>query len=197
MAYVYRHIRLDKNKPFYVGIGTRKNYLRAKTIVRRNNYWHNIVNKTHWYYEIILDDLTIEEAQIKEKEFIALYGRADLGNGDLVNLTNGGDGTFGFKVSEATKKKISQNNLGKKLSAEHILKISKSNKGMTRSLEAKQKMRDAKLGKKPSSDTKNKMSLSHMGNKSNSGRKLPECQKEKMRISQRIRRERELKGKIL
>ena len=197
MAYVYRHIRLDKNKPFYIGIGTRKNYLRAKTIVKRNTYWHNIVNKTDWYYEIMLDDLTIEEAQVKEKELIALYGRADLGKGELVNLTNGGDGTFGLKVSESTRERMRQFNLGKKLSKEHILKISESNKGKHLSTEAKQKMRDAKIGKKPSSDTRNKMSLSHMGNKSNLGRKLPEEQKEKMRTSQKIRRERELNGRVL
>ena len=31
MAYLYRHIRLDKNKPFYVGIGDNdnNNYKRA------------------------------------------------------------------------------------------------------------------------------------------------------------------------
>ena len=23
MAYVYRHIRLDKNEPFYIGVGTK------------------------------------------------------------------------------------------------------------------------------------------------------------------------------
>ena len=29
MAYVYRHIRLDKNEPFYIGIGSDKEYKRA------------------------------------------------------------------------------------------------------------------------------------------------------------------------
>ena len=29
MAYVYRHIRLDKNEPFYIGIGSDKTYKRA------------------------------------------------------------------------------------------------------------------------------------------------------------------------
>jgi hypothetical protein len=27
--YVYRHIRLDKNEPFYIGIKNKKNYARA------------------------------------------------------------------------------------------------------------------------------------------------------------------------
>ena len=29
MAYIYRHIRLDKNEPFYIGIGSDKDYKRA------------------------------------------------------------------------------------------------------------------------------------------------------------------------
>lgn len=28
MAYLYRHIRLDKNEPFYIGIGSDSNYNR-------------------------------------------------------------------------------------------------------------------------------------------------------------------------
>jgi hypothetical protein len=31
MAYVYRHIRLDKNEPFYIGVGSDSNYSRAFT----------------------------------------------------------------------------------------------------------------------------------------------------------------------
>ena len=29
MAYLYRHIRLDKNEPFYIGIGSDTNFKRA------------------------------------------------------------------------------------------------------------------------------------------------------------------------
>jgi hypothetical protein len=42
---VYRHIRLDKNEPFYIGIGSDRNYKRASSIKDRNKYWGNIVNK--------------------------------------------------------------------------------------------------------------------------------------------------------
>ena len=46
MAYVYRHIRLDTNQPFYIGIGSDKNYFRAnqKTSSKRNSYWVNNVS---------------------------------------------------------------------------------------------------------------------------------------------------------
>jgi len=30
MCYVYRHIRLDKNEPFYIGIGSDFNYQRSR-----------------------------------------------------------------------------------------------------------------------------------------------------------------------
>lgn len=95
MAYLYRHIRLDKNIPFYVGIGGDDSYKRANNYLDRNPIWKNITNKTEYKIDIILDDLTWEEACKKEKEFIALYGRKDLGKGTLVNLTDGGDGVVG------------------------------------------------------------------------------------------------------
>lgn len=41
--YVYRHIRLDKNEVFYVGIGSdnKGKYLRAHGKEKRNKYWKN------------------------------------------------------------------------------------------------------------------------------------------------------------
>ena len=47
MAYVYRHIRLDKNEPFYIGIGSDNNYKRANQTNggRRNNIWEKIFSK--------------------------------------------------------------------------------------------------------------------------------------------------------
>jgi hypothetical protein len=100
MAYIYRHIRLDKNEPFYIGIGNDNSYKRAYYKYDRNYIWKNITNKTKYKVEIILDDLSWEEACEKEKEFISLYGRKDLKKGPLANLTSGGDGTIGYKRSK-------------------------------------------------------------------------------------------------
>lgn len=96
MVYLYRHIRLDKNEPFYIGIGSDENYKRAYQKESRNKHWKNIVAKTLYEVEILLDNLTWEEACKKEIEFIALYGRNDLKQGSLVNMTNGGDGCVGI-----------------------------------------------------------------------------------------------------
>lgn len=97
MAYVYRHIRLDKNVPFYIGIGADEEgeYERAFYKYKRNKHWMNVINKTEYEVDILIEGLLWEEACLKEKEFIKLYGRRDIGTGTLVNMTNGGDGTSG------------------------------------------------------------------------------------------------------
>jgi len=109
MAYVYRHIRLDKNQPFYIGIGKDDNFKRAyqKSKTKRSEYWHNIANNGY-EVEILMDGLTWEEACEKEKEFISLYGRSDIGTGILCNHTCGGDGTkeLSSKVIQSIKDKL-------------------------------------------------------------------------------------------
>jgi hypothetical protein len=112
MPYVYRHIRLDKNEPFYIGIGSDMTYKRAKEKSRRSQLWNKIIAKTDYEVEIIFDDISYHEAKSKEIEFIKLYGRIDLGNGTLANLTNGGDGTI--NPSQETRDKISKVNKGRK-----------------------------------------------------------------------------------
>lgn len=110
--YLYRHIRLDKNVPFYIGIGKKKSrhdnhfaetiiYSRAYSKDDRNCIWNRIVNKTDYEVEIIYESDSKEEIKRKEVEFIALYGRRDLGKGTLVNLTDGGDGMNMSKESLA------------------------------------------------------------------------------------------------
>jgi hypothetical protein len=112
MAYVYRHIRLDKNEPFYIGIGSDKYHFRAYDKGRRNNIWKKIVAKTEYEVEILFDNIDRLEACKKEIEFIKLYGKK-CNNGILCNLTDGGDGSFGIftrkgvKLSNETKDKMS------------------------------------------------------------------------------------------
>ena len=135
MGYLYRHIRLDTNEPFYIGIGgfckreKEGSYLRAncKDKKRRNNYWFNITNKTDYLVEIIIDNIPIEEAIKNEIEYIKLYGRKDLGLGTLVNMTDGGEGHKNYVCSSETKRKMSEaakgdknSQYGKKKSQETI-----------------------------------------------------------------------------
>jgi len=132
MAYLYRHVRLDKNEPFYIGIGSDNNYERSNSHKYRNRYWENIVAQTLYEVEILLDNLTWDEACNKEIEFINLYGRADLNKGPLVNMTDGGEGNN--NPSEITRMLIS-NKI--KTNKERGKKISTSNKGRSSSNKGK------------------------------------------------------------
>lgn len=129
MAYLYRHIRLDKNEPFYIGIGSDTEYKRANSNHNRTKYWKNIISKTEYRIDIIMDNLSWEEACEKEKEFIALYKRKCDG-GILCNLTLGGEGVYGLKHSDQSKQLMSIQRKGRKQSEETIIKRAKKLSGI-------------------------------------------------------------------
>lgn len=136
MAYVYRHIRLDTNQPFYIGIGSDESYKRAYYKFNRNYLWNNIVKKTDYCVEIIFENENYEIIKQKEVEFIELYGRKDLNTGTLVNLTGGGQGRLCSTFSEEEKEKRKKRKghmhpcFGKKLTEEHKEKIRLKLKGI-------------------------------------------------------------------
>lgn len=150
--YVYRHIRLDKNEPFYIGIGNKKNYGRAyqNKPDRRNKIWKKIFDKTDIEVEIILEGLTKNQSSEKEQELIRLYGRKDLGTGTLCNMTDGGDGIWNCARSDETKEKLRQQKLGDK----------NPMFGKTQTEETRLKRRNSLLGQTRSESTKKKQSLS-------------------------------------
>jgi hypothetical protein len=165
MAYVYQHIRLDTDEVFYIGIGsdTEGKYIRAYKKNGRNLHWNHIVNKVGYRVEILKDGISWEEAYEEEKRFIKLYGRRNLNEGNLVNLTDGGDGTMGAIVSEETRLKLSELAKGRIISIKQREQISKVHKGKIISNEQKQKTREALKGKPLSEETKRKMSESNIG----------------------------------
>ncbi len=100
--YVYRHVRLDTNEVFYIGIGsklTRVNgksmYQRAFSKSERSSFWKSVANKTKYEVEILLESDNYEFIQSKEVEFIKMYGKRSTNEGTLCNLTDGGEGTSG------------------------------------------------------------------------------------------------------
>lgn len=167
MAVVYRHITRDTNEVFYVGIGKteKRAYYKSR---ERSTFWHNVAKKGY-EVEILFEDLTWDEACEKEKEFILLYGRRDLGEGTLVNMTDGGDGGHGIVVKESTKEKIrryqlSLNKKGKPgypRTEETKLKIKNSLKGRKRPSEVVAKLRKPKTNKENYSYKKNKIKCPH------------------------------------
>ena len=145
MAIVYRHIRKDKNEPFYIGIGESEN--RAYNTKARGIHWKNIVSKTDYEVEILFDNLSYEEAKEKERDFIALYGRSDSGTGILINQTDGGEGTRGRIYSEQWRKEQGVRMSQRVLSEEHKRKIGESHKGIKHTEETKVRMK-GRLGNK-------------------------------------------------
>ena len=95
--FVYFHIRLSNNQIFYIGKGKNK---RFKSVADRNKHWHNVANKGY-YYLIYANNLTEKEAFNLEKEMIKKY------KSQLVNLTDGGEGTSGYKYTKEQKKNCS------------------------------------------------------------------------------------------
>jgi hypothetical protein len=188
MAYVYRHIRLDTNIPFYVGLGVKETdrYRRAHSKSDRNKHWRNIVNKAGYDVEIIMEGLTFEEACAKEIEFIALYGRADLGKGPLINLTDGGEGTKGW--SPEYRERFSNLHKGRKLSDEHRAKLKEARKRQVCTEETRMKRRELAKHRPITKEMREKMAAKLRGrpmpqwqreilSKAAMGKKVPWCYK--------------------
>jgi hypothetical protein len=196
--YTYAYLRKD-GTPYYIGKGRGR---------RAFQKWGRAI-KTPPQDRILLlkTGLTEEEAFRHEIYMIAVFGRKDIGTGILYNFTDGGEGTSGWvpseetrrnigashqgntycvgrKLSEETKEKIRQGNLGKVNSPEARRKISEANSGKKRaplSEEHKQKLRQANLGKKQSLETRKKRSEAMKGNKNTLGTKQTAEHKEKIR----------------
>lgn len=103
MAIVYKHTK-PNNEVFYIGIGVVKK--RAYSKYGRNNYWHNTVNKFGYNIDILFDNIDYKEAQQIERYLIAYYGRKDIGKGNLVNMTDGGEGYLGMNQEERDKRAL-------------------------------------------------------------------------------------------
>ena len=162
--YVYKHVRLDNNTCFYIGKGKE-----GRLNVPNRNTIHDNICKKHGYKAVIFKDKLNEEEAFKlEKDLINCYV-SKLGYGIyikgyyvntennkfLTNMTFGGEGTSGIKLSEQTKRNMSESHKGRKNSEEHNKNISKATKGENNPMygkrhseESKQKMSESQKGKK-------------------------------------------------
>ena len=163
---LYIH-KTPENVVFYIGIGTNK---RSREKTGRSVFWNRVVKKYGYNIEILSDNLTWENAQEAEIQLIKLYGRRDLGLGDLVNMTDGGDGLQGYSFSNEAKEKMSINRKGdksplfnKKRSKEVCEKISLGLKGRKLTKEHIENFKKGNKGFKHSEETKLKMSISGKG----------------------------------
>lgn len=173
--YIYRHIRLDINEPFYIGIGTKpkkfntytEEYRRAFKSCDRKQIWKNIVSKTEFKVDIIYESNNYEEIQNMEKYFISLYGRKNNGTGILSNLTDGGEGSHGriWKPTKEHIEKVIESNKRRKLTPEHLMALNNGRRNKPTSDESRQRYREASLGRKHSDYSKNKNRECRIGGK--------------------------------
>jgi len=144
-VYIYFDPRDEKLVPIYVGKG------------KGNRAWKHLQSKTHNFFirtlnkirkdgvepkVVIYDDgLSEDEAFETEIRLIKKFGRRNLNEGTLCNLTDSGEGLSGTIFSEERKKKMSEGNKGKVVSEE-----------------VREKLRIANIGKKHTEETKEKIS---------------------------------------
>ena len=170
---VYMHTCLENNKK-YIGITSMIPASKRWTSTGNGyngQHFYKAIKKYGWHrfeHEILLCNLTKEEAEMFEIEIIKYYQSNNLKLG--YNIDNGGN--HQGKMSKETKLKLSMSRKGKKLSQETKDKIREKSKvhgfqkGVSMSQEMKNRLSKIKVGKKFTEEHKIKIG------KANKGRKL-------------------------
>lgn len=121
------------------------------------NAW-NKYGESNFIFEIIEECLK-EEIYDKEIFYIEKYNSYKTG----YNQTLGGDGTYGFFLSEEHKNKIRKANTGRQFTEQQRYNMGNSNRGKKFSEEHKNKISLSEKGKITNQETKEKISKSKLG----------------------------------
>lgn len=106
MAVVYLHKKKTNGEVFYVGIG--KTLRRPYRKDQRSAFWKRIVEIHDFDVIILVENISWEDACEIECLLIDIYGRRIDNSGALCNMTLGGEGAYGRKLTVKQKKKISE-----------------------------------------------------------------------------------------
>ena len=169
------------NNKEYIGLTTRTLEQRWKQHIYESNKqdsweWNTpLGNAIKKYgkdsFQIFVLEECSSETELKQKEIQLIKERKSLASETGYNLTLGGDGRLGYKLSEETKRKIGESNLGKIMSNESKEKMSIAAKkrcvgkpspmdGKKHTEESKQKIISFLTGRKHSEESKRKRSES-------------------------------------
>jgi len=105
-------------EPFYIGIGKKNridSHIKNARYNNKKTFKDNVIlkilsNNIEPMRFKLYENITLETSKRLEKCLIKLIGRRDLGNGTLVNLTDGGDGCQNILVSKEIREKTSIRN---------------------------------------------------------------------------------------
>ena len=173
--YTYAYLREDRT-PYYIGKGKdRRAFDRKKRDIKPPKDKSRII--------FLKKNMLEEEALKHEIYMIAVFGRKDLGTGILHNMTDGGEGTSGYKHTpeEILRRK---NTKLKPKSLEECKKISERMKNMVRTEESNMKRSESLKGRKrrPRTDEEKKKISEALKGKKYKQRSEEHCKK----ISQRM-----------
>lgn len=194
--YELRDPRDKSCEPRYVGITTNtlhnrlRGHLKQSSLDKKlhKNNWIEKLKKLEIKPTIHLIEEVIgwEYAGEVEKYWIGEF--REQGH-RLTNFTEGGGGALGFKHSEETKQKMSEDKLGsknpmykKQFSEEHINRMIKSRSGERNGMYGRKGKDSPNYGKRHSEETKEKLRQLNLGSNSSSyGTKASNETKQKMR----------------
>ena len=180
--YVYAYLRED-GTPYYIGKGRR---YRIDKPHRHNNA--ALPPKERRIK--LLENLTEERAHHWERECIRYWGRKIDNTGILNNLTEGGEGVVGFRHSDETKRKLrdkatkeweERRSKGQtKMSEESRKKLSESRKGIVFDEAHRKKLSEAQKRRFSNPEERSKLSRrSGILHTEETKRKMSEAQKKK------------------
>jgi hypothetical protein len=142
--YTYMHFRGDTGQPCYVGKGRGD---RAWSKGGRNPHWHNIEKAHGVRVELLALWSTNAEAVAHEVFLIDCLRSIGL---PLVNITAGGEGALGRRLTDEAKARIGAANRGRKKTPEQIARHSEASLGRVFSAEHRSKLATAQRGVKRS-----------------------------------------------
>lgn len=163
--YVYAYIDTKLALPIYIGKGQNA---RAFDHLKRQDQHHfvNTIKKmireeNPPQIKFLIDDIDEEFAHLIEVEAIALYGRKDKGTGSLLNMTDGGEGTSGYKFTDVQKANMSKAKRGQKYSATASASFRAASIGRTYSNERNLKVSTSLKGHIVTDETRMKISMAN------------------------------------